>query len=164
VGALRPPPGKLAKTRFHGDLHLGQVLVAQDDFVIVDFEGEPARPFAERRQKSSPLRDVAGMLRSFSYAANAALLKVQALQRESAASPAAQIDEWEGAAIDAFLDGYRQFSRGLASVPADENSLQATLALCVAERALQDLNHEMEDRPEWIHLPIRQLLKTAASR
>jgi maltose alpha-D-glucosyltransferase/alpha-amylase len=162
--ALRCDTAGLVKTRYHGNLHLGQVLIAENDFVVIDFEGDPARPPGEWRIKHSPLRDVAGMLRSFSYAANAALVKAQAHQKESAATPVAEIDAWEGAAIRAFLDGYRQFSRGLASVPADDNSWQAALALCVTERALQDLNHEMEERPEWIHLPIRQLLKTAASR
>ena len=153
----------LVRTRYHGNLHLGQVLVAENDFVIIDFEGDPARPANEWRGKHSPLRDVAGMLRSFSYAAHAALLKTQQPKPDGVAPFAGEIGEWERAAAHAFLDGYRQFSRGLASVPADEPSMKSVCALCVVERALQDLNSEMENRPEWMHVPLRQLLMSASA-
>ncbi len=149
------------RTRYHGNLHLGQVLIAENDFVIIDFEGDPSRPFGEWRAKRSPLCDVAGILRSFSYAARTALLKVQVQQQEGATF-AGEIDGWERAAVAAFIDGYRKSAQGLASVPADEKSLHSVIALCLVERALQDLNHEMENRPEWMHVPIHQLLMTAA--
>src|SRR5690606_36325043 len=99
--------GRLVKTRYHGDLHTGQVLMSGDEFVIVDFEGEPARSFEERRAKSCVLRDVAGMLRSFSYATHAASMR----REPAAAGPDEAISralaEWEGDAIARFLDGYR---------------------------------------------------------
>ena len=163
VRALPGGPPGVMKTRRHGNLHLGQVLIAENDFVIIDFEGDLARPPGEWRTKDSPLCDVAGMVRSFAYAARTALLKAQAHQQDGAAAVAAVIDAWEQAAVGAFVDGYRQSAKGLASVPADENGLQSFITLCLVERAVQDLNHEMENRPEWMHVPIRQLLKTAAS-
>ena len=163
IRALDCVAAGLLRTRYHGNLHLGQVLVAENDFVIIDFEGDPARPASQWREKHSPLRDVAGVLRSFSYAAHAALLKAQEKTQEGAATIAVETGEWERAAARAFLDGYRQHSLGLASVPVDEKSLNSTMALCIVERALQDLNHDMENRPEWIHIPIRKLLTSAAA-
>jgi maltose alpha-D-glucosyltransferase/alpha-amylase len=163
IRALECAAAGLVRTRYHGNLHLGQVLIAEDDFVVIDFEGDQTRPVMEWRAKHSPLRDVAAMLRSFSYAAHAALLKARAHQPDNTAAIPAEIGDWERVAADAFLTGYRKFSQGLASVPADEESLQSILVLCVVERAVQDLNHEMEVRPEWMHVPIRQLLKTVAS-
>jgi maltose alpha-D-glucosyltransferase/alpha-amylase len=162
IHALECEAAGLVRTRYHGNLHLGQVLVAENDFVIIDFEGDAARPVSEWRGKHSPLRDVAGMLRSFSYAAHAALLKAQA-QTQDGATIAGEVGEWERAAAHAFLEGYRQYSRGLASVPAEEKPMESAIALCLVERALLDLSHEIEERPEWIHVPIRQLLTTAAS-
>jgi maltose alpha-D-glucosyltransferase/alpha-amylase len=159
VRALGPPPGKLAKTRFHGDLHLGQVLVAQDDFVIVDFEGEPARPFAERRQKSSPLRDVAGMLRSFSYATHAAML-ARGAPAAASETGVQRLARWEREVKRAFLDGYLAASEGLASVPADRAALQAMLDLFVLEKALYELRYELDNRPDWVAIPLRGLLET----
>ncbi len=150
----------LVKTRFHGDLHHGQVLVAQDDFVIVDFEGEPARPVAERRAKSSVLRDVAGMLRSFGYAAHAAA------QRRAAGEPATEsgnkaLVEWEQAAAQHFLLGYAKASGGLASVPADAGSLRTLLDLFLVEKALYELRYEAANRPDWIEIPLAGLLEIA---
>ena len=160
--ALECEAAGVMKTRHHGNLHLGQVLIAENDFVFIDFEGDVARPASEWRTKHSPLCDVAGMLRSFSYAARTALVKAQSVQPDGTTTIAGEIGEWEQLTARAFLDGYRRSARGLASVPADEKSMQSAIALCLIERALQDLNHEMENRPEWMHVPICQLLKTFA--
>jgi maltose alpha-D-glucosyltransferase/alpha-amylase len=150
----------VVKTRYHGDLHLGQVLVAKDDFFLVDFEGEPARPLAERREKSSVLRDVAGMLRSFSYAAHAAVVR-----GEPGASPgegaAGKLAEWEAGAIESFLAGYTQAARGLASVPSDAATFRATLDLFLLEKALYELRYELSNRPDWLAIPLRGLLELA---
>jgi maltose alpha-D-glucosyltransferase/alpha-amylase len=148
----------LVKTRYHGDLHLGQVLVAQDDFVIVDFEGEPGRALAERRAKSSVLRDVAGMLRSFSYAAHSAIL------RRGAGVPAAgagALIEWERDASRHFLEGYSRAAAGLASVPADAASFKATLELFLLEKALYEMRYEIANRPDWMEIPLRGLMEIA---
>jgi maltose alpha-D-glucosyltransferase/alpha-amylase len=152
----------LVKTRYHGDLHLGQVLVAQDDFVIVDFEGEPARTLDERRRKASALRDVAGMLRSISYAADAAELRrepradnvaIESTQRVLAA--------WERDATRAFMAGYREEGAGLPSLPSHPASLHAMLDLFMIEKAVYELRYELDNRPDWITIPIRGLLELA---
>jgi maltose alpha-D-glucosyltransferase/alpha-amylase len=152
------PERGVAKTRFHGDLHLGQVLVAQDDFVIVDFEGEPARPVAARRAKSSVLRDVAGMLRSFGYAAHAARLKCQpdALSNDAAL---ATVAEWQRGATHHFREGYLKATAGLESVPADASAFQATLDLFLIEKALYELRYELAQRPDWVAIPLNGLLE-----
>jgi maltose alpha-D-glucosyltransferase / alpha-amylase len=154
------PAERLVKTRYHGDLHLGQVLVAQDDFVIVDFEGEPGRPLEERRAKSSPLRDVAGMLRSFSYASHAALLNREAGAPASADAPAA-LAAWELDAAHHFLEGYMTAARGIASVPAHGAAFRATVELFALEKALYELRYEIANRPDWIAIPARGLLELA---
>jgi maltose alpha-D-glucosyltransferase/alpha-amylase len=155
-----PAMAGLVKTRYHGDLHLGQVLVAQDDFIIVDFEGEPGRTLEERRAKSSPLRDVAGMLRSFSYAAHAALLRREAGAPASADASAA-LHAWERDAAHHFLEGYLKSAQGLASVPAAPQSFRALVDLFVLEKALYELRYEIANRPEWIAIPARGLLELA---
>ena len=151
----------LVKTRYHGDLHLGQVLVAQDDFFIVDFEGEPARDFDERRRKASVLRDVAGMLRSISYAADAAELRRE--PRADTALEKAQVllSKWEGDATRAFLAGYRGAAAGVASIPSDTASLTAMLDLFMLEKAAYELRYEMDNRPDWIAIPVRGLMELA---
>jgi maltose alpha-D-glucosyltransferase/alpha-amylase len=151
----------LVKTRYHGDLHLGQVLVAQDDFIIVDFEGEPGRPLEERRAKSSVLRDVAGMLRSFSYAAHAAILR-----RNAGGAPvdgAEALLAWERDATRHFLEGYGRAAAGLASVPADADSFKATLDLFLLEKALYEMRYEIANRPDWMEIPLRGLMELAGT-
>jgi maltose alpha-D-glucosyltransferase/alpha-amylase len=150
IRAVAPSLEGLAKTRFHGDLHLGQVLVAQDDFIIVDFEGEPARSMEARRAKSSVLRDVAGMVRSFSYAAAAALMRREA----SMSSGAETVAQWQREATHYFLDGYAKATEGLASVPADAESFRALLDLFLVEKALYELRYEIANRPDWIDIPL----------
>jgi len=139
-------------TRIHGDLHLGQVLVAQDDIFIIDFEGEPLRPLAERRLRSSPLRDVAGMLRSFSLAAHAA-----GLRHDPAQGMARALADWERDATRHFLDGYVKAAAGLASVPADERELDALLELFLIERAACELRLAAR-RPEGVEIALDGLL------
>ena len=151
-----PPVERIdvAKTRFHGDFHLGQVLVLADDFMLVDFEGEPGRPLAERRRKSSPLRDVAGMLRSISYAAVAALRGV-ATERAgdtSALEPLAH--EWERRSAEAYLAGYRETIVGTRSYPSDAAIAQRLLDLFVLEKAFYEMSYELANRPAWVRIPL----------
>jgi maltose alpha-D-glucosyltransferase/alpha-amylase len=152
-------PG-LVKTRHHGDLHLGQVLRAQNDFVIIDFEGEPGRPIEERRAKHSPLRDVAGMIRSLNYAAHATLDRIGSVKTD-ASSTAKALGEWEGRAIEVFLGAYEQAAAGLASIPADRTARRALLRLFEIEKALYELRYELNQRPDWVLLPVRGLLSMA---
>jgi len=151
----------VVKTRYHGDLHLGQVLVAQDDFIIVDFEGEPGRSLEERRAKTSVLRDVAGMVRSFSYAAHAAIMRAPAGSLTDDGRRA--LAEWERDALHYFLEGYGKAAEGVASIPADPDGFRATLELFLLEKALYELRYEMANRPDWVEIPLRGLLELAAA-
>jgi trehalose synthase-fused probable maltokinase len=133
--------------RQHGDYHLGQVLWAGDDWVVLDFEGEPARPLAERRRKSSPLRDVAGMLRSFAYAAETA--------RGRGVDPPAG---WEHEARSAFLSGYAS-AIDPSLLPASAGERERLLAACELEKALYELRYELDNRPDWVHVPVAGILR-----
>jgi trehalose synthase-fused probable maltokinase len=133
--------------RHHGDYHLGQVLWTGDDWVILDFEGEPARPISERRRKRSPLRDVAGMLRSFAYAASA-----YAIEHGGDADL-----EWERRARDEFLAGYRE-EIDPSLVPAGEG-FDNLLAIFELEKAVYELRYELNNRPDWVPIPIAGILR-----
>jgi maltose alpha-D-glucosyltransferase/alpha-amylase len=142
------------KTRYHGDYHLGQVLLVRNDFVIIDFEGEPARTLSERRAKHSALKDVAGMLRSFNYASNVALKRGTSERPEDRAQLAPALRDWEQKTCDAFLAGYRE-GAGDACPQAHAGDL---IALFTLEKALYELRYELNNRPEWADVPIGGLL------
>jgi trehalose synthase-fused probable maltokinase len=152
--ALLSHAGSFGKTiRTHGDLHLGQTLWAQDrgdkgDWVIIDFEGEPARSLAERRRKRSPLRDVAGMLRSFAYAVSA----VEILR--GAAAP----DDWESRAREEFLKGYME-TADPSLLPAGDAAFARLLMVFELEKAVYELRYELNNRPEWVHIPVAGILR-----
>lgn len=152
------------KIRYHGDYHLGQVLVTRNDFVIIDFEGEPARSFEERRAKGSALRDVAGMLRSFNYAHWGALRRVAHSSDElDKLTPHAQA--WEQQARAAFLSGYQRAVRGTSLAVAIEPG-SGLLGLFELEKALYELRYELGNRPDWVSVPlqgIKVLLETGRS-
>jgi maltose alpha-D-glucosyltransferase/alpha-amylase len=149
-----------AKTRLHGDYHLGQVLIARNDFVITDFEGEPARSLAERRAKISPLKDVAGMLRSFDYAMHAALFDVLTKRPDAHALHVDAARDWQRQAADAFIDGYDAVARaeGLASARDEAAGL---VELFVLEKALYELAYELDNRPDWVRIPLRSLAEVS---
>ena len=145
------------KTRIHGDYHLGQVLLVQNDFVITDFEGEPSRPLAERARKQSPLKDVAGMLRSFDYARSAALFNFATERGDVRERVEAAGRHWRVQAAHAFVDGYDEIVRaaGLASPRGEAGGL---LELFVLEKALYELAYEADNRPDWLGIPLDGLL------
>ena len=147
------------KTRYHGDYHLGQVLVNGNDFVIIDFEGEPARSFDERRAKSSALRDVAGMLRSFNYARWSGLRRVaQSADEVERLEPVAR--DWEAATRNAFLGAYLDtMAGGGQSTPVD----QRLLDLFELEKALYELRYELNNRVDWAQVPLQGVLALIAS-
>lgn len=129
--------------RHHGDYHLGQVLWTGEDWTVIDFEGEPARSLSERRQKRSPLRDVAGMLRSFAYAASAAPI---ALGLE--APP-----DFEERAREEFLAGY--FAEVDANLlPAGDEAIERLLTVFELEKAVYELRYELDNRLDWIGIPV----------
>jgi malto-oligosyltrehalose trehalohydrolase/4-alpha-glucanotransferase len=147
-----------AKTRNHGDYHLGQVLVAGGDAVIVDFEGEPLRPLAERRAKHAALRDVAGLLRSLAYAAAAA---ERALPRDlpPAQRGAAQdrLAAWEANASQTFADAYFAAARGGRFCPEDRAEANRVVRFFMLEKALYEISYELANRPDWLAIPLRGL-------
>jgi trehalose synthase-fused probable maltokinase len=133
--------------RHHGDFHLGQTLWADGDWVILDFEGEPARSLPERRRKRSPLRDVAGMLRSFAYAASAAKLL------RGIDPPVA----WEQRARAEFLDGYHgTIDQNL--VPSGP-SMDKLLRVFELEKAVYELRYELNNRPDWVKIPVAGIVR-----
>src|SRR5205807_370333 len=134
--------------RHHGDFHLGQTLWAGGDWVIIDFEGEPARPLAERRRKRSPLRDVAGMMRSFAYAASA----VEILR--GAAPP----DGWEERARKEFLESYLE-TVDPNLMPSGRQAIDRLLAIFELEKAVYELRYELNNRPDWVRIPVAGILR-----
>ncbi|MCB1919414.1 MAG: alpha-amylase, partial [Candidatus Competibacteraceae bacterium] len=142
------------KTRYHGDYHLGQVLVAKDDVIIIDFEGEPARSLEERRGKHSPLRDVVGMLRSFNYAAHAALRQVTADGASDRETLLSHAHEWEQQTRTAFLAGYTEAAGDSPGYPADPDQVRVLLELFALEKACYELRYELDNRPAWVEIPL----------
>jgi maltose alpha-D-glucosyltransferase/alpha-amylase len=140
-----------ARSRLHGDYHLGQVLVVKDDWFIIDFEGEPARALDERRAKRSPLSDVAGMLRSFDYAAHSAAAR--APDADTAARMRPHLTLWRDAASAAFLDAYRSSAAGSPGFPEDPAEAQRLIALFTLEKAFYEIVYEAANRPSWIGIP-----------
>ncbi len=146
------------QTRVHGDYHLGQVLRTKSDFVILDFEGEPARTLAERRAKQSPLKDVAGMLRSFSYAAFASLSRFTTRRPLDAERLEPWARMWEQAVIAEFLKAYREAAEDSPIVPADPAAFRALLEAYVLDKALYELVYELNNRPTWVRIPLNGIL------
>jgi maltose alpha-D-glucosyltransferase/alpha-amylase len=144
IDACAAPQRPALKVRHHGDYHLGQVLVANNDFYIIDFEGEPSRPLAEARRKHSPLRDVAGMLRSFSYA------KWSATQDNT-------LDDWEAQTRRTFLAAYGAVVAGSGLFDSMED-VAGLLRLFELEKVLYELRYEVNNRPDWVQVPMSGLL------
>jgi maltose alpha-D-glucosyltransferase/alpha-amylase len=154
AGAARLAPG-LQRIRVHGDYQLDQVLVAGSEFVIIDFEGEPLRPIAERRSKSLALKDVAGMARSFSYAAYAALFEVAGEDEAQAERLDPLARWWTREATAAFVQGYREVAAGAAFLPAHPAAFPRLLDAFVVEKAAYELRYEIDHRPRWLRIPLR---------
>jgi maltose alpha-D-glucosyltransferase / alpha-amylase len=146
--------GDMLKTRLHGDLHLGQVLVVERDFYLIDFEGEPARAIEERRRKSSALRDVAGMLRSFDYAAWSAAFKLVERRPDAADKLFADALAWRDAAQARFLAGYRQHLGDCRVWPGRDADGRRLLTLFLLEKAFYELSYEAANRPRWLDIPL----------
>ncbi|MCE1191970.1 MAG: maltose alpha-D-glucosyltransferase [Acidovorax sp.] len=154
AAATEPAAG--VKTRYHGDYHLGQVLVAGNDFVVIDFEGEPGRTFEERRAKGPALRDVAGMLRSFNYARWAALKHASQSTEELLRLDAA-VQQWEQAVRAAFLGAYTASAPGSAAAQRLEEP-GGLLRLFELEKALYELRYELNNRRDWVQVPLQGIL------
>ena len=143
--------GTLA-TRIHGDFHLGQVLVSSDDVFIIDFEGEPAKPLPERRRKSSPLRDVAGLLRSFDYAAAAAQHGPVTPEKEQSTSVVSRfVDNMH----DEFLRSYMEVIKAHYAVALEPKAMEDLLTLFLIEKAAYEICYEAANRPSWLGIPLK---------
>jgi maltose alpha-D-glucosyltransferase/alpha-amylase len=164
VAALTGDPTTFGqRIRIHGDYHLGQLLRTKDDFLIVDFEGEPARSLAERRQKQSPLRDVAGMIRSFSYAAHTGLSNAIHLNPTEAASLTPWATAWESAVSAAFLKSYNDTIATNPQLTPQPQQAKTLLNALLLEKALYELRYELNNRPDWVSIPLEGLLKIIAT-
>jgi len=155
---LRDLTAAAARIRCHGDYHLGQILVTEGDVVILDFEGEPARKLEERRAKCSALRDVAGMLRSFSYAALTAIGAATQTRPEDAKRLAPWADFWETWISAAFLRAYLAATRGASFLPPPRD-LDVLLRAYVLDKALYELAYELNNRPAWVHIPLAGVMQ-----
>jgi maltose alpha-D-glucosyltransferase/alpha-amylase len=150
------------RTRNHGDFHLGQVLHTGRDMVIIDFEGEPARPLGERRLKRSPLRDVAGMLRSFHYAVHGSVLRSElgaTIRREDEPALEPWIRAWYGWVSSAYLAGYREATANAPFLPADEADWAVLLDAFLFHKAFYEVSYELSNRPDWVSIPLRGILE-----
>ena len=148
------------KIRHHGDFHLGQLLLQRNDFIIADFEGEPARPLAARREKGSPLRDVAGMLRSFRYARSVAIRRCMLESHDDCNRWEPLLKDWEREARTQFLEAYAAGVRGSVLYGSFEQA-RPLLELFELEKALYELRYELRNRPDWVSIPLGSLLELA---
>ena len=153
----------LQLTRIHGDYHLGQVLLHEEDAYIVDFEGEPARPIEERRRLQSPMKDVAGMVRSFSYASGAGLSAALNLVGHDRERLAAWARWWHTWSAVSFLQAYRTTVGRAAFLPDHPDALNHMLRLFLFEKAVYETRYEAAHRPAWLAIPLADLLDLLAS-
>ncbi|MEM9674699.1 MAG: maltose alpha-D-glucosyltransferase [Bacteroidota bacterium] len=143
------------KIRAHGDYHLGQVLFTGKDFVIIDFEGEPARPFSERRLKRSPLRDVAGMIRSFHYAAYSSLFENERFKRGDADYLEDWAELWYHYMSGFYIHSYLETAQGHNFLPDNQEDFNTLIQTFLLEKAVYELNYELNNRPNWAIIPMR---------
>jgi maltose alpha-D-glucosyltransferase/alpha-amylase len=160
-GPLRARKFNAARIRCHGDYHLGQVLYTGRDFAIIDFEGEPARPLSERRLKRSPLRDIAGMVRSFDYAAHSAALLYSA---STASQEEFLLLErwgrfWYTWVSAAFLASYLETIKGARLLPENPKDVSILLNAYLLEKAVYEIGYELNNRPDWLRVPLRGIVQ-----
>ena len=158
IAKLRGITGKklnAQKVRIHGDFHLGQVLYTGKDYIIFDFEGEPARPLTERRLKRSPVRDVAGMIRSYQYAAYSALFKDSSLREEDREQLEPWAELWYLYIGGAYIRGYLDALGDSPIVPDDRDQFERMLAVYLIQKAVYEMGYELNNRPEWLIIPLR---------
>jgi len=156
---LLEQPIAVQKIRIHGDYHLGQVLFTGEDFIILDFEGEPARPLGERRLKRSALVDVAGMLRSFDYAAHYGLVESRTVRPLDRGVLEGYADLWATRASQVFVGAYLEKADNAVFVPKDRGDLKRLLRSALIQKVLYELRYELNNRPKWVTIPLRGCLR-----
>jgi len=147
-----------SRIRVHGDFHLGQVLFTGKDFIIIDFEGEPARSLTERRLKRAALRDVAGMLRSFHYAAYHAIYS-RNVRPEDIAAVEQWANFWQIWVSAVYLKTYLDLAGSADFLPQDPQEMQILLSAFCLEKAIYELRYELNNRPEWVNIPLLGILQ-----
>jgi maltose alpha-D-glucosyltransferase/alpha-amylase len=157
-GQAAPSRVEAARIRCHGDYHLGQVLRVENDYIILDFEGEPARSLAQRRAKQSPLKDVAGMLRSYHYAAYAGLFAATPNRPEDFLRFEPWAELWFRWVSAAFLRAYRSTAGATPLLPAETAIFAFLLDAFMLDKAFYELNYELNNRPDWVRIPLRGIL------
>jgi trehalose synthase-fused probable maltokinase len=158
LASLPHAPVKALRIRHHGDYHLGQVLVVDGDFMIIDFEGEPARPIAERREKALAVRDVAGMVRSFQYAAYAALRGASGITHTNRAAVESWADYWAAWVSATYLCAYFDKAGKASFAPADGKERRTLLDAFLLQKVLYEVAYELNNRPDWVQIPLRGIL------
>ena len=157
MSSFDPALVNVVSIRCHGDYHLGQVLKTDSDFVILDFEGEPDRPFNERRQKRCAVKDVAGMIRSFHYASCTTAVGILPPPDANITNAAKWQTFWYDNARVGFLAGYKSESEGKPFLPSDDSAFQKLLDLFLIEKVLYELRYEINNRPDWVQIPLAGL-------
>jgi maltose alpha-D-glucosyltransferase/alpha-amylase len=159
--ALVPPDIDGLNIRHHGDFHLGQILIVKDDIFIIDFEGEPRRPLAERRRKAPAARDVAGMIRSIDYSATAALDRALKVAPDEQGKLGAALTAWRDRSAAAFLAAYRETETmtNQRLWPADPQAAERLLNFFLLEKVLYEIEYELAHRPEWLRVPLSGMLR-----
>jgi len=152
------------KIRHHGDLHLGQMLWVKDDVFILDFEGEPSRPIAERRRKAPAARDMAGVIRSIDYSATAALERAMRLNPDNRSQLAAALDGWREQSTRALWEAYRANLTDGRLWPEDDIQSERLLAFFLLEKAIYEIGYELANRPDWLLVPLKGTLRILAGQ
>jgi len=147
------------KIRHHGDFHLGQMLIVKDDIFIIDFEGEPRRPLADRRRKAPAARDIAGLIRSIDYSATAALERAEKIAPDENGKLATALTAWRDRAIDAFTEAYREAMTDKRLWPMNAKAADDMLKFFLIEKAFYEIEYELAHRPDWLRVPLAGLLR-----
>jgi len=159
LSALLPDDIEGLKIRHHGDFHLGQMLIVKDDIFIIDFEGEPRRPLAERRRKAPAARDVAGLIRSIDYSATAALERALKVAPDELGKLGAALSEWRDRSAAAFLAAYREVMTHRQLWPADPHAALQMLNFFLLEKVFYEIEYELAHRPDWLRVPLTGMLR-----
>jgi maltose alpha-D-glucosyltransferase/alpha-amylase len=157
--ALLPQKASGFNIRHHGDLHLGQLLIVKDDIFIVDFDGEPHRPIAERRRKLPAARDVASLLRSIDYSTTAALERALKVAHDEQGRLGAALAEWRDRAMAALLAAYRDTMVNQRLWPAGRDAAEGMLNFFLLEKACYEIEYELSYRPDWLRMPLTGMLR-----
>jgi maltose alpha-D-glucosyltransferase/alpha-amylase len=159
LNRLLPPDIDGSAIRVHGDFRLEQMLIVKDDIFIIGFEGEAGLPLAERRRKSPPARDVAGLIRSIDYSVIAAFERVLKLVPDEHGRLTATLVEWRDSATAAFLAAYRDSMTNARLWPADPHAASAIIEFFLLEKAVHEIEYELAHRPDWLRIPVAGLLR-----